>query len=46
MNEGTIIRPTMAMVEDIFGKYLHENETWIFNYYAIMRIKKTPTFMA
>ena len=46
MNEGTIIRPTMTMVENIFGKYLHENETWIFNDCAIMRIKKTPRFMA
>ena len=46
MNEGTIIRPTMTMVEDIFGNYLHENETWIFNDCAIMRIKKTPRFMA
>ena len=43
---GKIIRPTMTMVEDIFGKYLHENETWIFNDCAIMRIKKTPRFMA
>ena len=46
MNEGTIVRPTMTMVENIFGKYLHENETWIFNDCAIMRIKKTPRFMA
>ena len=46
MNEGTIIRPTMTMVENIFGKYLHENETWIFNDCAIMRIKTTPRFMA
>ena len=46
MNEGTIIRPTMTMVRDIWGGVLHENETWIFNDCAIMRIKKTPRFMA
>ena len=39
MNEGTIIRPTMTMVENIFGKYLHENETWIFNDCAIAETK-------
>ena len=46
MNEGTIIRPTMTMVRDIWGGVLHENETWIFNDCAIMRHKKSIRFSA